>query len=289
MLADAFAAERLRFFKARGTLFWSLCFVPIVSVLLGLLQGFTLRMVNIKASSQGARDLDLIRTPVAFLEQAVDAVSGSNFFIMQLFFLIAGSAILAGDYRWETWRFLTPRNTRTNLLLAKLATFGLATVIGLILLAVGGMLAGLVSAGLTGGPVTWAKPEGYTLTQFAGIFAIAWLEMMALGALAAVIAVATRAGLAALLVPVGVWIFQGFFVSLVSKSFDGPLRPPLQYMASLPVLDADLLKAALTPAAELGTAGPVNWPAALAALLAWIVGLTALAVWLFRRQDLTRE
>lgn len=289
MLADAFAAERLRFFKARGTLFWSLCFVPIISVLLGLLQGFTLRMVNIKASSQGARDLDLIRTPVAFLEQAVDAVSGSNFFIMQLFFLIAGSAILAGDYRWETWRFLTPRNTRTNLLLAKLATFGLATVIGLVLLAVGGMLAGLVSAGLTGGPVTWAKPEGYTLTQFAGIFAIAWLEMMALGALAAVIAVATRAGLAALLVPVGVWIFQGFFVSLVSKGFEGPLRPPLQYMASLPVLDADLLKAALTPAAELGTAGPVNWPVALAALLAWIVGLTALAVWLFRRQDLTRE
>lgn len=289
MLADAFAAERLRFFKARGTLFWSLCFVPIISVLMGLLQGFTLRMVNIKASAQGARDLDLIRTPVAFLEQAVDAVSGSNFFIMQLFFLIAGSAILAGDYRWETWRFLTPRNTRTNLLLAKLATFGLATVIGLVLLAIGGMLAGLVSAGLTGGPVTWAKPEGYTLTQFAGIFVIAWLEMMALGALAAVIAVATRAGLAALLVPVGVWIFQGFFVSLVSKGFESQLRPPLQYMASLPVLDADLLKAALTPAAELGTAGPVNWPAALAALLAWIVGLTALAVWLFKRQDLTRE
>ena len=289
MLADAFAAERLRFFKARGTLFWSLCFVPIVSVLLGLLQGFTLRMVNIKASSQGARDLDLIRTPVAFLEQAVDAVSGSNFFIMQLFFLIAGSAILAGDYRWETWRFLTPRNTRTNLLLAKLATFGVATVIGLALLAVGGMLAGLVSAGLTGGPVTWAKPEGYTLTQFAGIFAIAWLEMMALGALAAVIAVATRAGLAALLVPVGVWIFQGFFVSLVSKGFESQLRPPLQYMAGLPVLDADLLKAALTPAAELGTAGPVNWPVALVALIGWIVVLTALAVWLFKRQDLTRE
>jgi len=289
MLADAFAAERLRFFKARGTLFWSLCFVPIISVMLGLLQGFTLRMVNVKASSQGTRDLDLIRTPVAFLEQAVDAVSGSNFFIMQLFFLIAGSAILAGDYRWETWRFLTPRNTRTNLLLAKLATFGVATVIGLALLAVGGMLAGLVSAGLTGGPVTWAKPEGYTLTQFAGIFAIAWLEMMALGALAAVIAVATRAGLAALLVPVGVWIFQGFFVSLVSKGFESQLRPPLQYMAGLPVLDADLLKAALTPAAELGTAGPVNWPVALVALIGWIVVLTALAVWLFKRQDLTRE
>ena len=36
-----------------------------------------------------------------------------------------------------------------------------------------------------------------------------------------------------------------------------------------------------------GSAG--NWPVALAALLLWIAGLTGLAIWLFQRQDLTRE
>lgn len=287
MLADAFAAERLRFFKARGTLFWSLCFVPIVSVLMGLLQGFTLRMVNIKASDQGTRDIDLIRTPIAFLEQAVDAVSGSNFFIMQLFFLIAGSAILAGDYRWETWRFLTPRNTRTNLLLAKLGVFGLAAAIGLALLAVGGIVGSLASAALTGGGVEWAKAGGNTNAQLLGIFGIAWLEMMTVGALAAVVAVATRTGLAALLAPVGVWIVQGFVLSQITRGFENPLQPPLQYLLAFPALQADMLKAALTPP-DPGMAA-VNWPMALAALLTWIAALTALAVWQFKRQDLTRE
>ena len=288
MLADAFAAERLRFFKARGTVFWSLAFVPLVSILIGLVQGLFMRHLLGKAAAEGNPAAALGRAPVALLNQAVEAVSGSNFFIVQLFFLIAASAILAGDYRWETWRFLTPRNTRANLLLAKLATFGLVTATGLVLLAVGGMVAGLLSAVLTGGGVTWAAAEGNTNAQLAGIFGIAFLEMMALGALAAVIAVATRAGLAALLVPVGVWVVQGFVVSQLQKGFDNPLEPPLRYLLGFPVLQSDLLKAALSPP-QMGIAAAIDWPVALAALLAWIAGLTALAVWLFQRQDLTRE
>ena len=289
MLADAFAAERLRFFKARGTLFWSLGFVPLIGIGIGLIQGLLMRALLAKAAAQGADAASLTRNPVSLLNQAVDSVSGSNFFIVQLFFLIAGSAILAGDYRWETWRFLTQRNTRANLLLAKLATFGLATAIGLALLAVGGMIAGLISAGLTGGGVEWARTGGDPLKPLVGVFAIAWLEMMAVGALAAVVAVATRAGLAALLVPVGVWIVQGFTLSQVQRGFENPLSPPLPYLAGFPALDADMLKAALTPPETVMAGSVGNWPVALAALLLWIAGLTGLAIWLFQRQDLTRE
>lgn len=288
MLADAFAAERLRFFKARGVLFWSLGFVPLVSIVVGLTQGLFMRGLLARAIAEGNPAATLARQPIALLNQAVEAVSGSNFFLVQLFFLIAGSAILAGDYRWETWRFLTPRNTRTNLLLAKLATFALATVIGLVLLAVGGIIGGTISAILTGGGVQWAAAGANPIKPLAGMFAISFLEMMTIGALAAVVAVATRAGIAALLVPVGVWIVQGFYVGQVLKGFPNPLNPPLQYIAGLPVLDADLLKAALTPP-EFAVGTAINWPAALLALILWMAGLTALAVWLFRRQDLTRE
>lgn len=288
MLADAFAAERLRFFKARGVLFWSLGFVPLVTILMGLVQGLLMRSALARAAAAGDPAALLARGPTSLLNQAVDAVSGSNVFVVQLFFLIAASAILAGDYRWETWRFLTPRNTRTNLLLAKLATFGLATVIGLVLLGLGGIIGGLISATLTGGGVQWAAAGANPIKPLAGMFAISFLEMMAIGALSAVVAVATRAGIAALLVPVGVWIVQGFYVGQVLKGFPNPLNPPLQYIASLPVLDSDLLKAALTPP-EFAVGTAINWPAALLALILWTVGLTALAVWLFRRQDLTRE
>lgn len=283
MLADAFAAERLRFFKARGTVFWSVAFVPLVSILIGLIQGLLG-----KAAAAGNPAAALGRAPVSLLNQAVEAVSSSNFFIVQLFFLIAASAILAGDYRWETWRFLTPRNTRANLLLGKIATFGLVAVIGLVLLAVGGIVSGLLSAVLTGADVVWQAAEGNTNAQLAGMFGIAFLEMMALGALAAVIAVATRAGLATLLVPVGVWIVQGFTVSQLQKGFDNPLQPPLPDLIGLPVLQSDLLKAALSQP-QMGVTPDINWPLALVALIAWIAALTALAIWLFQRQDLTRE
>lgn len=288
MLADAFAAERLRFFKARGVLFWSLGFIPLVGIVLAVIQGLFMRNLLEKAIAAGNPAAALARQPVSLLNQAVESVSGSNFFIVQLFFLIAGSAILAGDYRWETWRFLTPRNTRTNLLLGKLATFGLATLIGLVLLAVGGLISGLVSAGLTGGGVQWAAAGAEPIKPLAGVFAISFLEMMALGALAAVVAVVTRTGIAALLAPVGVWIIQGFVVSQVSKNFTDTLNPPLQYIAGFPVMAADLLKASLSPP-QFGVPVEVSWPAALVSLLLWIVGLTALAVWLFKRQDLTRE
>lgn len=288
MLADAFAAERLRFFKARGTVFWSVAFVPLVSILIGLIQGLLMRNLLGKAAAAGNPAAALGRAPVSLLNQAVEAVSSSNFFIVQLFFLIAASAILAGDYRWETWRFLTPRNTRANLLLGKIATFGLVAVIGLVLLAVGGIVSGLLSAVLTGADVVWQAAEGNTNAQLAGMFGIAFLEMMALGALAAVIAVATRAGLAALLVPVGVWIVQGFTVSQLQKGFDNPLQPPLPDLIGLPVLQSDLLKAALSQP-QMGVTPDINWPLALVALIAWIAALTALAIWLFQRQDFTRE
>eukprot|EP01035_Chromulina_nebulosa_P009702 gene9702-13080_t len=52
MLADAFAAERLRFFKARGTVFWSLAFVPIVSILIGLVQGLLMRNLLARAAAE---------------------------------------------------------------------------------------------------------------------------------------------------------------------------------------------------------------------------------------------
>jgi len=288
MLADAFAAERLRFFKARGTVFWSLAFVPLFGLALGVIQCLFMRNLLHAAGARGEAAAALGRAPVYLLSQAVESVSSSNFFIVQLFFLMAGSAIFAGDYRWETWRFLTPRNTRANLLLGKLATFGLAALIGLGLLAIGGVLTGVASAALTGGDIGWARPGDDPIRPLVGMVAIAWLELMALGAFAAVVAVATRSGLAALLVPVGVWIAQGFIVSQAAKGFDSPLAPPLSYLAGFPVLQADLLKAALSPP-EMGLQAAVNWPVALGALLLWIAGLTALAVWLFQRQDLTRE
>jgi ABC-2 type transport system permease protein len=60
---------------------------------------------------------------VGLLDQVIKAVAGGRD-LRGLFLMIGAAAILAGDYRWETWRLLTPRNTRQNLLLAKLVVVG---------------------------------------------------------------------------------------------------------------------------------------------------------------------
>lgn len=63
---------------------------------------------------------------------------------------------------------------------------------------------------------------------------------------------------------------------------------PSWKLLAIPVYDADLLRAALLDAATLGPASD-SAGVALAVLLAWVAALTAGAVWLFRRQDLTKE
>ena len=289
MLADAFAAERLRFFKARGTLFWSLGFVPVASILIAVIQALFVRAMTARFASQaGAAAAELARQPVLLLKPVLTAVSDSNFFLVQLFFLIGAAAIMAGDYRWETWRLLTPRNTRANLLLGKLATFGVLAAVGIALLAVAGLIGALLSAAITGSGVRWTGEGDAGLKSLFGLYFIAWMEMMVLGALATVIAIATRAGLAAMLVPVGVWIVQALALSKLAPGFADPMHPPATYILGFPALAADHLKSALTPAMP-GFTPPTDWPLSVLALTLWIVALAALAVWLFQRQDFTRE
>jgi ABC-2 type transport system permease protein len=283
MFADAFAAERLRFSKARGTLFWAFLFVPIVSLVIGVA---THIFFNVMIRKSGGRAADLATAPMDLARQAGEAMTGSNFFLIQLFFMIGASAIMASDYRWETWRQLTPRNTRTNLLLAKLATFGVGAAAGVLLLALAGVLTGIAGALINGHPIVLSgSPAGLALKQLAGGFIISWLELMVLGAFAAVVTVLTRSGLGAMLSAVGLSIVQAFVISQLRMPDPG--NPPLQYIAGLPAFAAEVLRATLL-------SGPMDpKPAgaafALVFLLAWIAGLSAIAVVLFRRQDLTRE
>ncbi len=285
MLADAFAAERLRLSKARGTLFWSLLFVPIVALAVAI--GNAVLMVVV-ANQRGQDPATVLSKAVDLSQQATSVLNLSGFFVVQIFFMVCASQILAGDYRWETWRLLTPRNTRVNLMLGKVLTFGVAAAAGLAALAFSGLLGGVLDAVIVHSPITLSQNPGEAAKAFAGLFLICWLELMTLAAVAACVAVVTRNGVAALLVPVGLWLVQGFVIGGARKGFPTPHDPPLQWLAALPALGVDTLKSAIaidTP----DYAQPTSAPFALAFLLAWLVGLVALALVLFRRQDLTRE
>lgn len=128
MLVDAIRAEGFRLSKNRTALFWSVLFAPILTLALGALTSFVLKSNETKlmADTEASPELRemLVSTPLD-LGQALVTSAGNLANPLVLAFVVIGAATLyAGDYRWETWRLISARNTRTNLLLGKLAVLG---------------------------------------------------------------------------------------------------------------------------------------------------------------------
>ena len=275
MLADAIAAERFRLLRDRSTLFWGFCFAPLVGFLLNVGGDLFLRFVMKKP---------LPGLSVGLIDQVIKALSNGASTFGALFLMIGAAAVLAGDYRWETWRLLTPRNTRQNLLLAKLTVVGEAMFWSLLLSAVLSALAALIGAAINGKTVALSLLDRNPF-DIVGVLAITWLEAMTLAALAACVGVLSRSTMGVVIACLGVRFVQTILSGALRALEQGP---PSWKLLSMPVFDADLLRAALLAPDQLGDAGG-SAGVALAALFVWFAALTAAAVWLFRRQDLTKE
>jgi ABC-2 type transport system permease protein len=281
MLLDAFAAERLRLARARGLLFWGFLFVPIVSLAFGLMG--TLITV---ATRRAPTDPGLAFAANDLAKAASEAMTQTDLIPVQLFFMLAAAGLVADDYRWETWRLVTPRNTRTNLLLAKLMTFGLGAAGSILLIAVLSMVGALIDGLVTGDGFTSNFTFAADLVRMGGSFATSWLELMAMASLAMLITVLTRNAVPAVIGSIGLWLAQMLIIDRVTRDLTGP--PGLVDYAFLPAFSADVLRTALLAGAP-PESQPAAWPLAFLALALWAAGLAALAVWAFRRQDLTRE
>ena len=251
MLADAIAAERFRLLRDRTALFWGFGFMPLVGFFLAIGGDLFVRTV-IKRPMPGAT-LDLAA-------QVIKALGNGASTMAALFLMIGAASILAGDYRWETWRLRTPRNSRFNLLAAKLIVIGAA------------INSKAIVASTLG------------LSEIAGVFVVTWLEAMSLAALAACVAVVARSPMAAVVVCLVVRFVQ----SILAAALGAMAPEPTWKVLAIPAYDADLLRAFVTAPSHAGPdGGPAGW--ALLVLLGWIAALTAGAIVLFQRQDLTRE
>lgn len=275
MLTDAIAAERFRLLRDCSALFWGFCFAPIVGFLLSIGGDLFLHYV-VKKPMPGLG--------IGLLDQMIKALAGGASTFGALFLMIGAAAILAGDYRWETWRLLTPRNTRQNLLLAKLVVVGEAVFWSLALTAVLSTAAAVIGAGINGKPLAVSMFDR-NLFDVLGVLAITWLEAMTLAALAACIGVLSRSSMGVVVACLGVRFVQTVLASSLRMMEQGQSSWKL---LAIPVYDADLLRATLLEPTMLGqTASSAG--AALAMLAVWTAVLTTCAVLLFRRQDLTKE
>lgn len=273
MLADALAAEAFKLRRNRTALFWGFLFVPLVALLTGV--GVELWFRGAVVRSGVVPSLDLAR---AALKTVADA--GSPF--TQLFLLVAGATVFGGDYRWETWRLLTPRNTRANLLAAKALVLAAATAATIALIAIAGITASLVGALARQAPAVWTAGPDFGL-HLGGLFLVSWLQVLQPLAVGGLVAVVSRSILAAVVAPVVLGVVQALLMSQL-----GPgdfAAPPLWALLGLPGVAVEILRAGIGGAQIPG--GTVG--AAAAALAGWVVLPIAAAVAVFQRQDLSRE
>lgn len=282
MLRDAFAADWLRLMKARGTLIWSLAPIPVVYLgyVILLHWGF-----GQQARKTGTQAMLAASGPIDLVHQASEVLGGVHYVLNIPFLLVAGCAIFAADYRWETWRLVTPRNTRINLMLAKIALFGALSAASLLIFVLLAFVGGLIGGAMNGVSVVLTQDAGVLLPRLAMMYGLSWLELMVFGAAAAVLAVFTRSQFAAFFLTL-VWaVVQG--IMQLSMQAPDPANPPLQHLALMPGYSADFLKAVVR-AGDMVPETHSVWPA-MGFLLFWAIGLGVVAVLAFNRQDLTRE
>lgn len=289
MLADAVRSEAYRFARNRMAVFWSVVFLPVLFLAIGTAVQMFTRARTAEMSRSLPPELTQPGGPLASsgpldLAQSLVAQVGDFSNPMVLLFILIGTAILyAGDYRWETWRLTSARNSRSNLVLAKVAVAFAVVLAALGVWLVFGMAGELVKAVIFARPLQFgfgAEEAG----RFGAFLALGLTRVMQFTMIGLLAAVMTRSLLAALFVPMVVAVGQFFLIQALPLF--GWSAGDLQSQLLSPGLAADSLKAVIEGSVDAPDG--VAWKAILS-LAAWtIVPLVAAVAW-FQRQDLSKE
>lgn len=290
MLADAIRAEGYRLSKNRTALFWSLAFVPIIAVAIGaltnlVLKGSETKLLGDEKAPPELREM-LVSSPLNLGESMVSAAADLANPLILLFVLIGAATIYAGDYRWETWRLISARNSRTNLLLGKLTVVAVMSLVAMLLMLVAGLIENLIRAAVFDRELTFSI-TGAMVGQFFGQFALSWLRILQFTMAGMLAAVVTRSLLAALFVPLVVGVAQFFSPNMLMPMGVAPdawlavLVNPGAAVDTVSALIAGGERAAALPNGIVLKA----W----ISLALWVfVPLAGALAW-FRKQDLSKE
>ena len=291
MLVDAIRAEGFRLSKNRTALFWSLLFVPIITVAIGTVTQFVIKAneARLMADAEAPPELREMMVTGGELDLAQALVSAAGTLanpMVLLFVLIGAATIYAGDYRWETWRLISARNSRVNLMLGKLATVAGLSLLAMLFMLVAAVIENFIRASMFDRSVVFGA-TGEAAGQFLGQFALSWLRILQFTMLGMLAASVTRSLLAALFVPLVIGVAQFFTPQMLTPM--GFMPDAWLSMLVNPAASTDAISAAIA-GGERAAALPEG-----VVLKAWVsLGLWTLAplagalAW-FQKQDLSKE
>ncbi len=273
MILDAVRAEIFKLLKNRWSTFWAFGFMPVFALITGLIEQTWMH-------SQPALDLFRYAAPATEGLLGLSSIESSVF---QLFSIIGAALLFAGEYRWETWRAILPRNSRLNIMIAKFITFIIAVALSIVACGIARFIVGLYDAALTGTAEWPADAGGYLFALILG-FTATFMQVMVTAAFVLLVSVLTRSMMAAIIAPF--MILVAVEIGSLRYRFDpfdltGALFPnlagrSLREMGSLAAGDPD------TTVLHLAGAGSL-------AMVGWFILFAGAALYLFRRQDLSRE
>lgn len=213
MLADAIRAEGFRLSKNRTALFWSALFAPILTLAIGAITNFVLKANEAKMLADAGTPPELremlANAPIDLGHALVSGAGNLANPLVLAFVVIGAATVYAGDYRWETWRLISARNSRPNLLLGKLAVVAGLALAAMAFMLLASLAENLIRAGVFDRTLTFSM-TGEMFGQFLGLAGLSWLRILQFTMVGMLAAVVTRSLLAALFVPLVLGVAQFF-------------------------------------------------------------------------------
>ena len=285
MLADAVRSESWRLLKNRTVLSWSLIFVPLVW--LAVLIGGTFIDARVdRMAEQLPQQLASARAALDLGGVLISAAGQLANPALLAFLLIGAATVFSGDYRWETWRLITARNSRPNLIMGKVGAIKLMTLAGLGLFLLAALVGAIIKGVVLGTDLVF-RFGGDEARAFGLLFLLAYVRVVQFLLLSLLAAVLTRSQLAALFVPLAVGAAQGLLVG--ATPLLGWSTIDWQTLLVFPGAAYEALKSVIlggVPTAVLQEG--VVWRAVVSLGL-WCLAPFGLALWWFSRQDLSKE
>ncbi len=290
MLVDAIRAEGFRLSRNRTALFWSLVFVPMVMLVIGAVTNFVLKGSETKILGDEKMPPELKEALARGTLDLADALvtAAGNFAnpLLLLFVLIGAATIYAGDYRWETWRLISARNSRGNLLLAKLAVVAMLALAAMAFMLVASLAENLIKAAVFERTLTFGM-TGEKALQFLGLTGLSWLRILQFTMMGMLAAVLTRSLLAALFVPLVFGVAQFFTPQMLAPM--GVMPDAWLSVLVNPGAATDVVQAVIKGGAEAAALPDGLVLKAWISIALWtLIPLAGALAW-FRRQDLSKE
>lgn len=261
---------------------------------------FTLAMAAILALSEPARTAFRSDT-VLWTEQLVGTWGFLNNPLGRLLLIGFTAVMFAGEYQWQTWKSIIPRNRRVPLILNKFVTLGVFVVVAFalmsVLLTLGmGLLRAIADAPYP--PELSASVIRTTASDYTRSAVLGFISTLIAAGYAALAAMLTRSILGGVLVAYAVTFAENLSaVGLIVIAFFLDFPGILQLYRFTPGynllnLDAWIRTGAGNPIVlDYGASNRVeladSFGFSAVVIAAWVVGLIGLTVYLFRRQDIT--